>query len=101
MIAPLNHIEAAPRRIRATLGGTTVLDTVHALYVGEWPNYPQYYIPLEDVRPGLLVDQQHPEELGWGSARRHELRVATAPVRAAAHVYPVDAVSRLEGTVRF
>jgi len=33
MIAPLNHVEAVPRRVRATLGGITVLDTVHALYV--------------------------------------------------------------------
>lgn len=101
MIAPLNHIEAVPRRIRATLGGTTVLDTVRALYVWEWPNYPQYYIPLEDVRPDVLVDEQHPEELGRGSARRHALRVRGTSRPGAAHVYTVDALSGLAGTVRF
>ncbi len=101
MIAPLNHIEAVPRRIRATLGGTTVLDTVHALYVWEWPNYPQYYIPLADVRPDVLVDEQHPENLGSGAARTHALRVGGRYRPGAACSYPVDAVSRPAGTVRF
>lgn len=101
MIAARNHIEAVPRRIRATLGGTTVLDTVHALYVWEWPNYPQYYIPLKDVRPDVLVDEQYPEELGRGSARRHALRVGGTSLPGAAHVYTVNALSGLAGTVRF
>jgi uncharacterized protein (DUF427 family) len=51
MIAPVNHIEPVPRRIRATLGARTVLDTTRALYLWESPNYPQYYIPLADVDP--------------------------------------------------
>lgn len=34
------------------LGGAVVFDTTHAIYVWEWPHYPQYYIPLADV----LVD---------------------------------------------
>ena len=50
MIVPVNHVEPVPRRIRATLGGVTVLDTTRALYVWEWPNYPQYYVPIADVR---------------------------------------------------
>ena len=43
------HIEPVPRRIRAVLGGEVVFDTTQALYVWEWPNYPQYYIPIADV----------------------------------------------------
>jgi Domain of unknown function (DUF427) len=38
-----------PRRIRASLAGETVLDTTRALYVWEWPYYPQYYILVADV----------------------------------------------------
>ncbi len=57
MIVPVNHVEPAPRRIRAMLGGVTVLDTTRALYVWEWPNYPQYYVPLADVRADVLVDE--------------------------------------------
>jgi uncharacterized protein (DUF427 family) len=59
MIAAVNHIEPVPRRIRALLAGEVVLDTTAAIYVWEWPNYPQYYIPVADVRPDLLVDAEH------------------------------------------
>ena len=45
-IVPVDHIEPVPRRIRAMLGGRTVFDTTRAPYVWEWPNYPQYYIPI-------------------------------------------------------
>ena len=58
MIVPVNHVEPVPRRVRATLGGTTVFDTTRALYVWEWPNYPQYYVPLADVSADVLVDEQ-------------------------------------------
>jgi uncharacterized protein (DUF427 family) len=54
-------VEPVPRRIRAFLGGETVLDTTRALYVWEWPYYPQYYIPLPDVRHDLV---------GRGACRR-------------------------------
>ena len=47
-IVPVNHIEPVPRRVRAVLAGAVVLDTTRALYVWEWPKYPQYYIPLAD-----------------------------------------------------
>ena len=55
MIAPVNHVEPVPRRIRAFLGGEKVLDTTRAFYVWEWPYYPQYYIPPPDVRRDLLI----------------------------------------------
>ncbi len=41
VITALNHVEPVPRRIRAFLGGEKVLDTTRALYVWEWPYYPQ------------------------------------------------------------
>src|SRR5664279_1479910 len=70
MIAPVNHIEPVPRRIRATLGARTVLDTTRALYLWESPNYPQYYIPLADVDPDVLVDEQRIQKLSRRRARR-------------------------------
>ena len=63
-----------PRRIRAFLGGELVVDTVRALYVWEWANYPQYYIPVEDVRTGALVDEGHVQQ-----TRRGPVRVAERP----------------------
>ena len=55
MAAEAGRIEPAPRRVRATLGGRTVLDSVRARYVWEFPYYPQYYIPLDDVDDAVLV----------------------------------------------
>lgn len=43
------------RRVRATLGARVVVDTQRAVYVWEHPAYPQYYLPIEDVEPGLAA----------------------------------------------
>jgi len=58
-IVPVNHVAPVPRRVRAYLGAEKVLDTTRALYVWEWPHYPQYYVPLADVRSDLLVNEGH------------------------------------------
>jgi uncharacterized protein (DUF427 family) len=101
MIAPVNHIEPVPRRIRAFLGGQAVLDTTSAVYVWEWANYPQYYIPLADVDGEALVDEEREEHLSRGTARRHGLRVGEISRAGAAHVYGEDALAGLQGMVRF
>jgi uncharacterized protein (DUF427 family) len=101
MIAPVNHIEPAPRRVRAVLGERTIFDTTRALYVWEWPNYPQYYVPIADVDPETLVDEGRAERLRRGTARRHGLRTGDVSRPGAAHVYGDDALEGLTGTVRF
>lgn len=45
-----------PRRVRALLDGQWVVDTREATYVWEHPYYPQFYLPADAVRPGLLED---------------------------------------------
>jgi uncharacterized protein (DUF427 family) len=100
MIVPTDHIEPVPRRIRATLAGQTVLDTTRALYVWEWTNYPQYYIPVGDVRADVLVDEEHPQRLHRGTARVHGLRVGDVTRPSSARVYGADAIEGLAGTVR-
>jgi uncharacterized protein (DUF427 family) len=101
MIAAVNQIEPVPRRVRAVLAGAVVLDTVRALYVWEWPNYPQYYIPLEDVNASVLIDEHRPERLARGAAMRHGLEVGETRRPGAAHVYGEGALDGLAGTVRF
>lgn len=101
MIAMVDHIEPVPRRIRAMLNGTVVLDTTRALYVWEWPYYPQYYIPIADVDSSALVDEDHAEHLHRGPARRHGLRVGEISRSKVAHVYTDGAQEGLAGTVRF
>ena len=100
IITPVDHVEPVPRRIRGVLGGQTILDTVRASYVWEWVNYPQYYIPVADLRPGVLVDEDHEEKLSRGTARRHGLRAGGADRPGCARVYGDDALPGLAGTVR-
>ena len=101
MIASTDQVEPVPRRVRATLAGRTVVDTTRARYVWEWANYPQYYIPLADVDPAVLVDEQHPQRLKRGTAHRHGLQVGSVRRPGAARVYRDDAAEGLADTVRF
>jgi hypothetical protein len=43
----------------AVLGGEVVLDTTKALHVWNGRTAPPHYIPVADVKPGVLVDEQH------------------------------------------
>lgn len=100
MIATVNHMEQAPRRVRATLGGRVILDTTRAVYLWEWPYYPQYYIPLDDIDPDVLIDENHESKLSRGTARRLGLRVGDLVRARAARVYADDATPGLSGLVR-
>ena len=77
---PVDHVAPVPRRIRATLGGRVVLDTTEALYLWEWPPYPQYYVPLADVVGDVLVDTGETEEHNRGMARVHTVGKGKARV---------------------
>lgn len=100
-IAPVDHIEPVPRRIRAFLGGEQVLDTTRARYVWEWPFYPQYYIPVTDVSRDLLIDEQRTEPSRRGTARLHGLRVGETSRPGCARWYGDDAPPGLTDTIRF
>ncbi|MBN6040239.1 DUF427 domain-containing protein [Amycolatopsis sp. 195334CR] len=69
------QVEPAPRRVRAFLHGRLAFDTTNALYVWEWPYYPQYYIPLADVAAGVL------DALGPETARVHDEGAVAGHVR--------------------
>jgi len=101
IVVSVDRVEPVPRRVRALLGGEVVLDTIRALYVWEWQHYPQYYIPIADVDADRLVDEQHPEHLRRGTARRQGLRVGEISRPGTVHVYADDARHGLAGTARF
>lgn len=73
---PTNHvrIEPSPKRVRAYLGGTAVVDSTRAMLVWEIPYYPAYYFPAEDVRTDLFVDT--------GETKR-------SPSRGPGHLYDI------------
>lgn len=100
-IVPAGHIEPVPRRVRAMLGGVTVLDTVRARYVWEWPRYPQYYVPLADVRADLLVAEGRKQVGRLGTVEEHALLVGDVERPRAAKVVVDSSIDGLSGTVRF
>jgi uncharacterized protein (DUF427 family) len=100
MLIRTDHIEPVPRRIRAFLGGRLVLDTTRALYLSEWPGYPQYYIPAADIDSQLLVDERHTEQLARGLAHRHGLRVDQTRRPGCIQIYSAPCLDRIAGTAR-
>ncbi|MGC5020758.1 DUF427 domain-containing protein [Micromonospora sp. DT47] len=100
-IAPVDHIEPVPRRIRAFVAGEQVLDTTRARYVWEWSFYPQYYIPIADVDRDLLIDDQRTEQTRRGTARVHGLLVGETSRDSCARWYGDDALPGLADTIRF
>ncbi len=100
-LAAVNHVEPVPRRIRAVLGGQAVLDTVRALYVWERPFYPQYYVPLADVRRDLLIAEERTQQTRRGAAALHALRVGDIHRPHAARLFTSSQVAGLTETVRF
>ncbi len=99
-LTPVNHVAPAPRRVRATLAGETVLDTTEARYVWEWPHYPQYYVPLGDVRPGVLESVGTFEQSPQGLIERHRIRAGAGERPAGAIVVRESALEGLVGTAR-
>src|SRR5438093_5134749 len=100
-IVPANQVEPVPRRVRGFLAGEAVFDTTQALYVWEWPHYPQYYIPLADVRRDLLVRERAARPSMLGTAERHALRVGETERPHAACVFTDSAIDGVRDTVRF
>ncbi len=100
MAAARGRVEPAPRRVRGYLGHALVFDTIAARYVWEVPYYPQYYIPLADVRTGFLRDENHPQTVQLGPSRLHSLVGVGQDHRSAARVFD-DGDGPVAGTVRF
>ena len=52
-------MQVFPRRVRAVLGGQTVFDTTRAMLLHETGLLPQVYVPLDDIRAGLIQPTDH------------------------------------------
>lgn len=101
MAAARGRIEPAPRRVRGYLGHELVFDTTAARYVWEFPYYPQYYVPLADVRSEFLHDENHPQKVQLGPSRMHSVVGAGQTHPSAARVFDADSDSPVAGLVRF
>ncbi len=100
-MVPPGGIAPVPRRLRGQLGDNWLFDTERALYVWEFPPYPQYYIPLDDIDSSLLVDEETSEETAFGTAAHRGLRSGAITRPGAARILLDDAPDQLRQTVRF
>jgi uncharacterized protein (DUF427 family) len=101
VIVPKDGIAPVPRRVRGVLDGAVVFDSQQALYVWEFPPYPQYYLPLADVDAAYLVDEEHTKRTKRGTAALWGLRVGDTTRPGAVQVLGDDAPQPLQQTVRF
>ena len=100
-IAQANRIEPVPRRIRGVLADEVVFDTTRAWYVWEWPYYPQYYIPLADVRSGVLTSEGQTKATRRGPVELHTVTAGEIGRPGAAQVLRDSELPELRDTVRF
>src|SRR5262249_1951345 len=91
-------IEPAPRRVRGYFDQALVFGRIRAHYVWEIAHYPQYYIPRSDVRMHHLQDENHVQNVQFGSSRLFSLRSPQRTWPSAARVYDSGPVA---GSVRF
>jgi uncharacterized protein (DUF427 family) len=86
-----DRVEPVPRRLRGMLDGTTVFDTLDAVYAWDTVKYPHYLVPLADVAPGLLVDEGRGQKLRRGDVRLHGLRAGDRALPSVARLYDATA----------
>ncbi|PND55756.1 hypothetical protein CRM90_21145 [Mycobacterium sp. ENV421] len=98
--AARGRIEPSPRRVRGFLGTELIFDTTAARYVWEVPYYPQYYIPLADVRSQFLIDEDHPQRVQFGPSRTCAVSAGSQTHPSAARVFDAGE-GPVAGLVRF
>lgn len=100
MDLPAPFTEPTERRVRVRLGTEVVADSTRAVLLVQYgpAGLPTYYLPVEDVRPGALVD-----EVDEGGRRRWTVRAGRLRAEGAAfeHRDPTGALSSLAGLVSF
>jgi uncharacterized protein (DUF427 family) len=96
------RLEPGLKRVRAHLGGQTVLDTVRPMLVWENPHYPAYYIPAEDVaRDRLVASDTVTRSPSRGDAQHFTVKAGGKKAVDAAWTYPDSPVEGLRGLIRF
>jgi uncharacterized protein (DUF427 family) len=98
----LVRAERGAKRVRVYFGGVAIADTVRPLLVWEKPQYPAYYIPVEDVRTDLLVDDGEVRHSpSRGDAHVLTVKVGGEEAAGAALRYDESPLDDVAGHVRF
>jgi uncharacterized protein (DUF427 family) len=93
-------IEQGAKRVRAYLAGEVVADTKTPFLVWEWPRYPTYYFPLDDVRAELVPADRTEHSPSRGEGQVYHVKVAGADADGAALRYPDSPIETLRGLIR-
>jgi len=93
-------IEQGAKRVHAYLAGEVVADTKTPFLVWEWPYYPTYYFPVDDVRAELVPAGRTEHSPSRGEAEVYHVKVAGADADSAALRYPDSPIEALRGLVR-
>ena len=96
------RVEPTIKRVRAMLGGETVVDTRRALLLFEEGHLPVYYLPLEDVRQDLLEpSDKHTTCPRKGVADYYSVRAGDrfAPDAVWRYPEPIDGCPDISGHV--
>jgi uncharacterized protein (DUF427 family) len=99
-LSGVNLTAPVPRRIRAIISNETVVDTTHAIYVWEWPHFPQYYVPKADVKMDALAIGEvftTPQ----GDARHLHWKGVSGEGHAAGRLMTNSPLEEISDTVRF
>ncbi len=100
----LIYFEDQPRRIRAVLGGETVVDSRHGKMLHEHGHLPLYYFPEDEIRMDLLEPTDHHTTCPWkGEASYWSVRVGDHVAENAVWSYPepLDTAPPLAGYYAF
>ncbi len=96
------RVEDTAKRIRARIGGVTVVDSTSAKMVWEIPYFPTYYFPQGDVRMDLLSDSGETKRSpSRGTADLHDITVGDRTAPQAARVWNGSKLDGLTGYVSF
>ena len=97
-------VEPTVKRVRAMLGGETVVDSRRTLILFEKGHLPVYYVPFEDVREDLLEEtDKHTTCPRKGEASYYTVRAGEKTAENAAWRYPepIDECPDISGHVAF
>jgi uncharacterized protein (DUF427 family) len=94
------RVERGQKRVRAYLAGELVADTRAPVLVWEWPYYPTYYIPADDVHAELVPTGRAEHSPSRGDGQVCHVKVAGADADGAALRYPDSPIEALRDLVR-
>jgi uncharacterized protein (DUF427 family) len=102
MAAAAGRVRTEPgrKRVRAYLAGQLVADTMRPVLVWEWPYFPVYYIPAEDIRAELVPAGITDHSPSRGDADIYHVKVPGATADGAARRYPASPLEALRAAVR-